>query len=173
MEAVLQSDPHTSATPKGKVHDVVTLELGGELLALPTFILREILEPVQTTRVPNAPKFAPGLINVRGAVVPLADLRVPLRMPIRDPDEHTRILVVELYLSDTPIVVGLLAERVHEVTSIPDSDLESLPNVGTNWPSQFVVGVGKHNGRFMMLPNLEAIFTSHLAEDAGLNAHTV
>ncbi|WP_138466614.1 chemotaxis protein CheW [Poseidonocella sp. HB161398] len=147
--------------------DMVTFRLGGELLALPTGILREILEPVRTTRVPNAPDFAPGLINVRGAVVPLADLRVPLRMPRPPADEHTRIMVVELVLNEIPSVVGILAERVHEVTSIDDAALEDLPGVGTTWPPQFVIGIGRWQDSFVMLPDLDAIFSAHLAGESG------
>lgn len=147
--------------------DMVTFCLGGEMLAIPTGVLREILEPVSATRVPNAPEFAPGLINVRGAVVPLADLRVPLRMPLSDQDEHTRFLVVELTLGDVPSVVGILAERVHEVTSINTDTLETMPDVGTTWPPQFVLGIGKWRDSFVMLPNLDAIFASHLTAETG------
>lgn len=147
--------------------DVVTLRLGGEVLAIPATALREVLEPVPITRVPQADEFSAGMINVRGTVVPLADLRVTFGMPRPAPDEHTRILVLELELAGSASVVGILADSVHEVTQIDRATLELVPAVGTRWPPQFVSAIGKWEGGFVMLPDLEAIFASCLAGPAG------
>ncbi|OWU73467.1 hypothetical protein ATO3_12410 [Marinibacterium profundimaris] len=142
---------------------MVTLSLGGGLVAVPTAILREVIEPGTITRVPNAHGFAKGLINVRGMVVPLTDLRIPLRMPIRPPDEDTRILVLELMLDGRPSVVGILAEQVHEVTDVAGASLEDVPSVGARWPRQFVQAIGRKDSRFFIIPDLAAIFAGHLA----------
>lgn len=163
MNAPLRN--RTAATPV----NVVTLRLDGEILAIPTACLREILEPVQITRVPQAPAFVDGLINVRGAVVPLADLRVAFGMAQKPADEDTRILVLELDLGGTPTVAGILADGVHEVTELDPRTLEDIPSVGTRWPPDFVDAIGKWNGGFVMLPNLVTIFETHLA---GQGAHT-
>ncbi|SFP04409.1 chemotaxis protein CheW [Tranquillimonas alkanivorans] len=142
--------------------DVVTLRLGDEVLAVPARSLREVLEPMQITRVPRTDDFVRGLINVRGAVVPLADLRVPFDMPRKPADADTRILVLELPLAGTLSVVGVIADAVHEVTQFDLSSLEDVPAVGTRWPPHLVTAIGRWNGRFVILPDLEAIFDSYL-----------
>ncbi|WP_238366463.1 chemotaxis protein CheW [Mesobacterium pallidum] len=141
---------------------MVTFSLGGELVAIPTAVLREVIEPGTITRVPNAPGFAAALINVRGMVVPLTDLRIPLRMPVRPPDVDTRILVLDLVLDDMPCVVGMLAELVHEVTEVTGTSLDDVPDVGARWPRHFVQAIGRKNGRFFIIPDLDAIFAYQL-----------
>lgn len=151
--------------------DLVTFRLGGEVLAVPALHLREILEPVPVTRVPGAPPFVPGLLNVRGAVVPLADLRIPLQMPRPSAeaghDDATRILVLELPLNGQDAVVGILADSVHEVTRIGADQLERIPPVGTRWPPRFVAAVGRWGGDFVTIPDLTAIFAEFLTGPSG------
>jgi purine-binding chemotaxis protein CheW len=142
---------------------MVTLALGGETVAIPTAILREVIEPGAITRVPNAPGFAAGLINVRGTVVPLTDLRIPLRMPIRAADGDTRILVLDLELDGNASVVGILAEQVHAVIDLAGGAQEEVPSVGARWPRQFVRAIGRKDDRFFIIPDLNAIFSAHVA----------
>ncbi|MCA0964400.1 chemotaxis protein CheW [Salipiger bermudensis] len=153
-----------ASAPPLKRWDMVTFRLGGELLAIETNVLRTVIEPGEVTRVPNAPPFAAGLLNVRGAVVPLTDLRIPLRMPQNDVNEDTRILVLDLPLADTPSVVGVLAEQVHEVTKVTSASLEDVPAVGASWPRHYVRAVGRQGERFFIIPDLGAIFAGYLAE---------
>ncbi|MEQ5872875.1 chemotaxis protein CheW [Sagittula sp. NFXS13] len=138
--------------------DVVTLRLGGEWMALPADCLREILEPVAVTRVPQSTPFSSGLINVRGVVVPLTDLKVAFGMPRTDPDADTRMLVLDLPLNGETITVAITADKVHEVTVLDVSTLDDVPSVGLRWPPEFVRGIGKQEDEFLLLPNLEAIF---------------
>ncbi len=147
--------------------DVVTLRLGEETLAIPAEVLREVLEPVAITRVPGAPEFCSGLVNVRGTVVPLADLRVTFGMPRSPLGPDARILVLDLVLAGRPAVVGIMADAVHEVTRIDRGTLQDVPAVGTRWPPQLVDAIGTWNGAFVMLPDLPAIFASFLASQAG------
>lgn len=154
----------TGARDRPAQFDMVTFQLGGELLAIDTSSLREVIEPGVITRVPNAPGFANGLLNVRGSVVPLSDLRIPLRMTVRPPDEDTRILVLDLDLTGTPCVVGMLAEKVHEVTQVASASLEDVPAVGARWPRHFVSSVGRKGDRFFIIPDLAAIFATYLGD---------
>lgn len=143
--------------------DVVTFRLNGEVLAVSANRLREVLEPVGTTRVPGAPEFVRGLINVRGSVVPLADLRVPLRMPRAELGIESRILVIELPLGGQDTVVGIVADSVHEVTRIEADALEQTPPVGTRWPPRYVAAIGRWAGEFVTIPNLPVIFSEFLS----------
>ena len=146
---------------------VVTLRLGEDALAIRAQVLREVMEPVAVTRVPRASEFCAGLLNVRGTVVPLADLRVTFDMP-RDPlGPDARILVLDLPLRGQSAVVGILADAVHEVTRIEADSIQDVPAVGTSWPSRFVEAVAYVGGTVVMLPDLPAIFDAHLASPAG------
>ncbi|WP_406870377.1 chemotaxis protein CheW [Thioclava sp. 'Guangxiensis'] len=137
---------------------VVTLILGTETLAIPTSALREILEPVPVTRVPQAGRFATGLINVRGGVVPLADLRIALNMKTREPDENTRMLVLDISLAGEVTTVAVLADRVLDVTDIDDGAIDPIPEVGMRWPPDFVKGIALMDEKFVIIPDLERIF---------------
>ena len=153
--------------PRPAARDVVTFHLGKEVLAVPATHLREVLEPVAITRVPGAPDFVSRLINVRGTVVPLADLRVPLRMPLAAQGAHARIMVLDLTLDGQDAVVGIFADSVHEVTHLSADDLEDIPPVGTRWPPRFVEAVGRWGGAFVTIPDLAAIFAEFLTGQIG------
>ncbi|EEW24141.1 chemotaxis protein CheW [Rhodobacter ferrooxidans] len=146
--------------------NVVTLRLGGETMALPADCLREILEPVAVTRVPRAGAFVGGLINVRGAVVPLADLRVAFGMALTEATPDTRMLVLEVPVAGETVVVAILADKVHDVTAFDPATLEPIPAVGTRWPPEFVRGIGKWQDGFVILPDLERIFSQGAAQGA-------
>lgn len=136
----------------------LTLRLHDEVFAIEATNVREILDLVPITDVPNAPDFVGGLINVRGRVVPLADLRVMFGMERPPADQDTRIVVVEIDVDGEPTVAGILADKVHEVTDIDGAVIEPAPKVGMRWKSEFVRGIAKRNGDFIIIPNLERIF---------------
>ena len=145
--------------------DALTLQLQQEVFAIDARQVREILEMVPVTRVPGAPACMNRVINVRGRIVPLADLRVLFGMACPDADVHTRIVVVELMLGGDPVVVGILADAVNEVTRIPDELMEPPPRVGMRWPIEFVAGISRHEDRFVVVPDLPRIFEA-IADDA-------
>ncbi|HVX82621.1 MAG: chemotaxis protein CheW [Devosia sp.] len=136
----------------------LTLRLGDEVFAIEAESVREILDLVPITEVPNAPAFVGGLINVRGRVVPLADLRVVFGMKQPEPDQDTRIVVLETEIEGEPTVVGIVADKVHEVTDIEAASVEAAPRVGMRWRPEFVAGIGKRNGDFIIIPDLARVF---------------
>lgn len=138
----------------------LTIRLQDERFAVDAESVREILDLVPITEVPNASPFVNGLINVRGRVVPLADLRVMFDMDRPEPDADTRIVVLEVNLEGEPTVVGILADKVHDVTDIEATDIKEAPRVGMRWRPEFVRGIGRWNGDFIIIPNLERIFES-------------
>ncbi|MVS99880.1 chemotaxis protein CheW [Devosia sp. L53-10-65] len=138
--------------------NALTIRLDDELFAVEAHHVREILELVPITEVPNAPEFVGGLINVRGRVVPLADLRVMFGMKRAEPDEDTRIVVMEVDMDGEPAIVGILADKVHDVTDIEAASIEEAPKVGMRWRPEFIKGIGKRNGGFIIIPNMERIF---------------
>jgi purine-binding chemotaxis protein CheW len=129
-----------------------------EMFAIEAGSVREILDLVQITEVPNAPAFVTGLINVRGRVVPLADLRVMFDMDRPPPDQDTRIVVIEIEIDGETTVAGILADKVYDVTDIEAAAIQEAPKVGMRWRPEFVKGIGKRNGNFIVIPDLGRIF---------------
>jgi purine-binding chemotaxis protein CheW len=142
----------------GSSMKALTLRLEDELFAIEAGSVREILDLVPITEVPNASPFVSGLINVRGRVVPLADLRVTFGMARPEPDQDTRIVVMEIDVDGEPTVAGILADKVHDVTDIDAASIEEAPKVGMRWPPEFIRGIGKRNGGFIIIPDLGRIF---------------
>ena len=148
------ADVNTAAT-----WEAVMLGLGGEVFALEAGIVREILDPVPVTEVPGARAFIRGVINVRGKVVPLADLRLCFGMAATPPTPDTRMVVVEIDLDGDPTTVGILADKVHEVTEIAAASTEEAPRIGMQWRPEFIRSIGKRKDDFVVIPNMERIFT--------------
>ena len=142
---------------------VLTLVLQGETFAVEAGLVREILDLVPVTRVPGARAFVDGLVNVRGKVVPLADLRVAFGMAVGPATIDTRIVVVEIALDGEPTLVGLVADTVREVAEIAAASLEPPPRVGMRWRADYVRGIAKHDGGFVVLPDLNRVLAAPTA----------
>jgi purine-binding chemotaxis protein CheW len=148
--------------------NALTLGMQDEMFAVEAGSVREILDLVPITEVPNAPAFVAGLINVRGRVVPLADLRVMFDMDQPPPNQDTRIVVIEAEVEGEPTVVGILADKVYDVTDIEEAAIQQAPKVGMRWRADFVKGIGKRNGNFIVIPDLGRIFETHGGRSAPL-----
>ncbi len=131
--------------------------LGEEKFALEAGLVREIIDPVPVTRVAGARAFVPGVINVRGNVIPLADLHIRFGMPAVEATVDTRIVVVELRIDNDPVLVGLTADKVYEVTEIIRSDVQQTPRVGMHWRPEFIRFISKWREEFVIVPNMERI----------------
>jgi len=140
--------------------ETLTLGIASEVFALDANTVREILDVIPVTEVPGARAFVPGLINVRGRVVPLVDLRVKFGMEQTANTEDSRIVVVEVDLDGEPTIVGLLADRVFEVTEVAGASIEDAPETGMNWRPDYIKGIGKRGDEFIIIPNIERIFSA-------------
>ena len=145
-------------TPFTHAMRALTLRLDDELFAIEAQSVREILDLVPITEVPNASPFVSGLINVRGRVVPLTDLKVAFGMQGAEPDQDTRIVVIETEIEGEPSVVGILADKVYDVTDIEPAAIEEAPRVGMRWRPDYVRGIGKRRGDFIIIPDIHRIF---------------
>src|SRR5215468_5142400 len=141
----------------GVVHDgsmqVVMIGLGDEKFALDAGLVREIIDPVPATKVAGARSFVPSVINVRGNVIPLADLRIRFGMPQSENSAETRIVDID----DEPVLVGLTADKVYEVTEISRTDVQQTPRVGMHWKPEFIRFITKWREEFVIVPNMERI----------------
>ena len=138
---------------------VLILELQGESFAIETSQVREILDPVPITVVAGADPAVDGLINVRGRVVPLADLRLIFGMPQQEEGRDARIVVIEVEIDGDPITVGIRADKVNEVTELTAASLETTPRIGLRWESEFITCIGKRNGDFVAVLDMGRIFS--------------
>ena len=138
----------------------VTLGIGRELFAIPVEAVLEIIDLREMFRVPDAPACLAGLIDVRNRSVPVVDLRVKLGLPAAVPTEATRIMVLEIAVAGRQLVIGLLADRVFEVASLDGGRLEPPPDIGTRWRSDYIRGVGRRGDSFVVIFDLERLFSS-------------
>lgn len=157
------------AAPAGRDSQYVTMEVDGEVFAVAVDQVREILDMRRPTRVPNAPPFMAGMIDLRGQGVPVVDLRTKLGLGPAEATEHTRIVVIETRLEDRPFVLGMIADRVIEVTALAETTLEQPPEIGVRWRSDYIRAIGRARGSFVIILDLARLFASEEAAlaDAG------
>ncbi len=152
-------DSTQASAGAGGALKVLSLTLDGQLFAIDAACVREILDLIPVTEVPASSPFASGLINVRGKVTPLADLRHKLGMTKRTPTIDTRIVVIEADLDGDLTTVGVIADKVHEVTDIPQACIEATPRIGLAWPPEFIRCLGKRRDDFLIVLDIERLFS--------------
>ena len=148
--------PHTAAETRLQV---LMIGLGSEIFAIEADMVREIIDPVPVTRVAGARAFLPALINVRGNVIPLADLRLRFGMARRTDTADTRIVVVEIEIDGDPVALGIMADKVYEVTEISTAQIQQTPRLGMHWRPEFIRFITKWNDEFVIVPDLEKILS--------------
>lgn len=140
--------------------EVLTFDLDGETFALEAGLVREVLDVVPETMVPGAPEFVGSVINFRGRIIPLADLRLAFGLERAEHTHASRIIVIEYDLAEGPTLIGLRADRVHEVTTIADASTEEAPKVGLRWRPDFIRCLAKKGDDLIVLPELAQIFSA-------------
>ncbi len=148
----------------------VTFSLGDELFGVEVTRAREILSVSPVTKVPQTPEYLLGVINLRGQVVPVIDMRLKLGLPVSEETEDTCIIVVEVQVDGEAIIVGALADAVREVLEIRSDHIEPAPRLGTRLKTAFINGMGKVDEQFLILLNIDRVFSSDelaIVQDAG------
>ncbi len=143
--------------PAKDIMQVLMIGVGGEIFAVDAGCVREIIDPVPTTKVAGARAHLPSLINVRGNVIPLADMRVRFGMPRLDATGDTRIVVIDTEMDGDPVTFGLIADKVYEVTEISRAKTQPTPRLGTHWRAEFIRFITKWKDEFVIVPDLERI----------------
>ena len=138
----------------------VTLGVNGELFAAPVDKVQEILEMRPVARLPQAPANLLGMTDVRGAGIPVLDLRLTLGLPAADDTENTRIVVLNVSGAAGPMTVGLRTDRVFQVTVLDAAELDPPPSISGNWRDHAVAGIGRRNGSFVTVLDLDRLLGS-------------
>lgn len=138
----------------------LTFTLDGEAFATEITKVREVLEYTEVTRVPRTPEFMQGVINLRGNVVPVIDLRLQFGMAVCENTVDTCIIIIEVSIDGHSTVLGALADSVQEVIELHPDQLEPAPSLGTRVSNKFIQAMGKtHDERFIIVLDMDNVFS--------------
>ncbi len=138
----------------------LTFYLDNELYGLNILLVREVLEYTAITKVPMTADFMRGVINVRGHVVPVVDLRTKFGLEKAGQTVNTCIIIVELDIEEESSTMGALVDGVQEVLDIQPEQIEASPRLGSKIDTRFIRGIGKLNDRFVILLDIQTIFST-------------
>jgi len=151
----------------------LTFKLGDEVFALDIAKVREVLDFTAVTKVPRTPEFMRGVINLRGNVVPVVDMRLKFGMTKTEKTVNTCIIIVEIDLDGDKTILGALADSVQEVLDLGPGQIEPAPKIGTRLRTDFIKGMGKRDEQFIIILEIDKVFSVDelsLVQDAGQQA---
>lgn len=138
----------------------LTFSLAGEEYGIGILQVKEIIGMMPITSVPRTPDFVKGVINLRGKVIPVIDLRLRFAIPESEYTERTCIIVVEITASYGEMVIGIVVDSVSEVLNIKGENIEESPSFGTSLDSQYILGMAKLEGGVKILLDIDKVLTS-------------
>ncbi|HBG04705.1 MAG: chemotaxis protein CheW [Geobacteraceae bacterium GWC2_58_44] len=142
----------------------LTFKLEDELFALDIGKVREVLDFTSITKVPRTPDYMRGVINLRGSVVPVLDLRLKFGMVKAEKTVNTCVIIVEVELGGEKVVMGAMADAVQEVLDLEPDQIEPPPRIGTRLNTDFIRGMGKHAEQFIIILDIDKVFTAEELE---------
>lgn len=149
-----------AATAVARDGKYLTFSLAGEDYGIGILKVREIIGMMPITPVPLAPEFLKGVINLRGKVIPVVDLRRKFGMEEAQVTERTCIIVVEINGSNSRVPMGIVVDAVSEVLNVKSSDIEQTPNLGGNLRADYILGIGKMDGGIKILLDIDRILNT-------------
>ena len=138
----------------------LTFTLDNEQYAVDVAKVREVLEYTKVTKVPRMPAFMCGVINLRGSVVPVIDLRLKFGLKEAEKTINTSIVVMEISIGEETVVLGALTDSVNEVVDFESKDIEPAPKMGTRLDTEFIKGMGKRDDSFIIILDIDKVFTA-------------
>jgi len=138
----------------------LTFKMDEEVFAFDVKQVREILDMAPITKVPRAPEFMKGVINVRGSVVPVVDMRTKFGLAPAETTVDTRIVVMEVLIGEESAILGAMADSVHDVVELEPEQIEGPPRMGTRWRTEFIKGIGKQDETFIIIIDIDKLFSS-------------
>jgi len=138
---------------------LLSFTLDDEVFAVEISRVREVLEYKGTTKVPRVPDFMRGVINLRGAVVPVIDLKQKFGIGHTEQGVNTCVIIAEVESEGESIVLGALADAVREVFDLETMNIEPPPRIGTRLDTAFIKGMGKYGGGFVILLDIDRVFS--------------
>ncbi|MDX9972129.1 MAG: chemotaxis protein CheW [FCB group bacterium] len=145
----------------------LTFLLAGEYFGLGILRVQEIIGMMPVTKVPRSPEFVRGVINLRGRIIPVMDLRRKFGDESQDDTERTCIIVVQVQDEDSRLTIGLLVDEVSEVINVQEEQIEPPPSFGTRVDADFILGIGKVGEKVVILLDVDRVLTNHEANLIG------
>lgn len=142
----------------------LTFKLSDEVFGVDVAQVREILDYVKITKVPQTPDFMCGVINLRGSVVTVVDMNLKFGMKRTEQTVNTCIVVVEVKIGDETAVLGALVDSVQEVFEIEPQNIEPAPRIGTKLNTEFIKGMGKRDENFIIILDIDKVFSTEELE---------
>jgi purine-binding chemotaxis protein CheW len=143
-----------------KTTSFLSFKLSNEFFAINVIKIIEILEVPKITRVPHAPEYLIGVVNLRGGVLPVIDTRIKFGLESTEFTVNTCIIVLNININDEDIIVGALVDSVSEVFEIDATQIQPSPSIGSKYRADFIEGMIKENDQFMMLLNIDKVFSA-------------
>jgi purine-binding chemotaxis protein CheW len=150
--------------------EVLTFDLGDETFALEAVLVCEILDLLPCTAVPGAEPLVGHVVNYRGKIIPIADLRLAFAMPAAEDSVDSRIVVIQLEIEGEATQIGLRTDKVHEVATLSRDASEEPPAVGMRWRRDYVRELVRRGDQVVVLPDLSTIFNLQAGGDAAHSA---
>src|SRR3989337_4212561 len=147
------------STVAGESMQYLTFKLEDEVFALDITKVREVLDFTTVTKVPRTPDFMRGVINLRGSVVPVVDMRLKFGMSRTEQTLNTCIIIVEINIEGDRLILGALADSVQEVIELGPGQIEPAPRIGTRLDPDFIKGMGKRDEEFIIILDIDRIFS--------------
>jgi purine-binding chemotaxis protein CheW len=138
----------------------LTFKLGNEIFATDVAKVREVLDLTTITQIPRTPEFMAGVINLRGSVVPVVDLRLCFEMSKTESTRNTCIVVVEVLLDSESTIIGALTDSVEEVIDLEPEQIQPAPRIGTQIRTDFIKGMGKRDTQFIIILDIDRVFSA-------------
>jgi len=143
----------------------LTFELGGEVYGLEILKVHEIMGMMNVTHVPRTPKFVRGVINLRGKVIPVVDLRTKFGLPSQEDTDRTCIVVVQVSRDGGEVTMGIIVDEVSEVMDVASDEIEPPPSFGVGVDTEFILGMGKVGQKVVMLLQIDEVLSSKDTSD--------
>jgi purine-binding chemotaxis protein CheW len=157
-----------------ETNQYLTFKLRDEVFALDISKVREVLDFTDVTKVPQTPDFMRGVINLRGNVVPVVDMRLKFGLSQTEKTVNTCVIITEIEVDGETTVVGAMADSVQEVLDLEPEQIEPPPRIGTKLNTDFIMGMGKHNEQFIMILNIDKFFSvTELADTQDFDVNAV
>ena len=158
---------------------VLTFKLGEEVFGVNIMSVREVLDYTNVTKVPQTPDFMRGVINLRGSVVPVIDLKLKFGISATERTVNTCIIIVEVKLDEESAILGALADSVQEVVDFEKELIEPAPKIGTHLNTEFIYGMAKKEEGFVIILDIDKVFSvdelsvcSSVQESSAANAQS-
>ena len=143
-----------------KAGKYLTFKIGAEEYGLEILKVQEIIKMMDITKVPRVPDFVRGVINLRGKVIPVIDLRLKFGMEAKETTDKTCVIVVQVRRDHGTIIMGIIVDEVSEVLDIAASEIEEAPSFGASVDTRFILGMAKSKGRVKMLLDIDKVLAS-------------